>query len=97
MRERVIQEILEKKMIAIVRGVDEEKALKVARALCAGGVTLLVLWNYEFWDAPTQVERYRILANAFTIPGVILMMVAALTLMRKKLDKTAAAEKETGK
>ena len=46
--------------------------------LSAGGVTLLILWNYEFWDAPTLVERYRILANAFTIPGVILMMFAAL-------------------
>ena len=30
------------------------------------------------------------------IPAMV-MMVAALTLMRKKLDKTAAAEKETGK
>lgn len=41
MRERVIQEILDKKIIAIVRGADEEQAMEIARALYEGGITLI--------------------------------------------------------
>jgi len=41
LREQVIQEILDKKVIAIIRGADEEKALQAARALYEGGVTLV--------------------------------------------------------
>ena len=41
MRERVIQEILDKKIIAIVRGVDEAQAVSVAKALYDGGVTMV--------------------------------------------------------
>ena len=41
MRERIIQEILDKKIIAIVRGVDEAQAVSVAKALYDGGVRVL--------------------------------------------------------
>ena len=41
MRERVIQEILDKKIIAIVRGVGPEQCMKVADALYAGGIRLM--------------------------------------------------------
>lgn len=41
MRERVIQEIRDKKIIAIVRGVDEAQALAAAKALYEGGITLV--------------------------------------------------------
>jgi len=41
MRERIIQEILDKKIIAIVRGVDEAQAVSVAKALYDGGVTMV--------------------------------------------------------
>lgn len=41
MRETVIQRILEEKIIAIVRGVEVEKAVKAAKALCDGGVHLV--------------------------------------------------------
>ncbi len=44
----------------------------------AGGMTALVLYLHGYADAVTQADRYRILADAFTIPGVILVMVAAL-------------------
>ena len=44
----------------------------------AGGVSALVLHLHGFADATTLVEQYRILADAFTIPGVILVMLAAL-------------------
>ena len=41
MREQVIKAIEENKIIAIVRGVDVENALKTAKALCKGGIKLI--------------------------------------------------------
>lgn len=52
MRENIIRQILDKKLIAIVRGVDEEKALRVAQALYAGGVSLVeVTFNQKDPDS----------------------------------------------
>lgn len=41
MREDIIQAILKHKIIAIVRGAEEDKALKIAQALHAGGIRLV--------------------------------------------------------
>lgn len=41
MRERIIAEILDRKIIAIVRGIEPEKVVRVAQALYDGGVTLM--------------------------------------------------------
>lgn len=41
MRERIIQEILDKKIISIVRGVDPDKMVRIAEALYQGGVTMI--------------------------------------------------------
>lgn len=41
MRNRIIQEILDRKIISIVRGVEPEKILRIAEALYEGGVTLI--------------------------------------------------------
>ena len=41
MRDAVIQKILDKKAIAIVRGYTPEEVLNLAKALYAGGVELL--------------------------------------------------------
>lgn len=41
LRETVIREILDKKIIAIIRGADPGQALRVAEALHAGGITLV--------------------------------------------------------
>lgn len=41
LRERIIQEILEKKVIAIVRGAEPESLCDIAEALYAGGVTMV--------------------------------------------------------
>ena len=41
MKERIIQEILEKKIISIVRGVEPDKIVRIAEALYEGGVTLI--------------------------------------------------------
>ena len=39
MREQVIKEILERKIIAIVRGATEDEAVRAAEALYKGGVS----------------------------------------------------------
>lgn len=44
----------------------------------AGAVTVLILYLQGFFGLTSQVDRYRVLADAFTIPGVILVMVTAL-------------------
>ena len=41
MRETVIKEIFRQKTIAIIRGADEQQALAAAKALYAGGITLV--------------------------------------------------------
>jgi len=41
MREQVIQQILDQKIIAIIRGVEVEKAVEAAKALYAGGIRLV--------------------------------------------------------
>jgi len=41
MREAIIQQILDKKLIAIVRGLPEQQAVPLAGALLAGGITLI--------------------------------------------------------
>lgn len=43
MRDYVIEQIKKNKVIAIVRGIDAEKCLEVARALYAGGIRLMEL------------------------------------------------------
>lgn len=44
----------------------------------AGLMTLLVLWINNFDTIENQADRLRVLADAFTVPGVIFMLVAAL-------------------
>ena len=41
MREAIIQKVLEKKVIAIVRGVYGEDCLNLAKAICAGGIEMM--------------------------------------------------------
>ena len=41
MREQIIQKVLDKKIVAIVRGVYGEDCVNLARALCEGGIELL--------------------------------------------------------
>ena len=40
-QQEIIQKVLEEKVIAIVRGIETEKCLKVAEALYAGGIRLM--------------------------------------------------------
>ena len=49
--------------------------------LIGGSMTAAVLSLHGFSAAQTAAERYRILCDAFTIPGVVLMMCAVLVLI----------------
>ena len=52
MRERIIQEILDKKIISIVRGVEPDKMVRIAEALYQGGVTMIeVTFNQKNPDS----------------------------------------------
>lgn len=44
----------------------------------AGAATVFILWLRSYGEATAAVARYRILADAFTVPGVLLICVAAL-------------------
>lgn len=55
MRQQVIEKILEKKAIAIVRGIFEEDCLNLAKALLEGGVELLEVT----FDQKSAEERLR--------------------------------------
>lgn len=88
MRERVIKEILDKKIIAIVRGVDEEQALKIAKALYEGGVTMVeVTFNQknpaQFVNTANAIRAInaelgdKMLVGAGTVTSVELVEMAA--------------------
>lgn len=88
MRERIIQEILDKKIISIVRGVETEKILKIAEALYEGGVTLIEVTfnqkNPESWqetaDAIAAIHANmgdKMFVGAGTVTSVELVEMAA--------------------
>lgn len=58
MREAVISEILEKKIIAIVRGVEPAEILRTAQALYDGGITLMeITFNQRDPDSFRQTAQ----------------------------------------
>lgn len=52
-------------------------------AFFGGIITAVTLMAHGFSEAASAVERYTILANGFTIPGVILLMIGVLMLISK--------------
>lgn len=88
MRERVIKEILDKKIIAIVRGVDEAQALAIAKALYEGGITMVeVTFNQknpdQFVNTANAIRAInaemgdKMLVGAGTVTSVELVEMAA--------------------
>ena len=56
--------------------------LKYAVCIIPGGIISAMVLNFHgYSSAGNAVERYRILCDAFTIPGVTLIMVAALVFI----------------
>lgn len=59
--------------------------LKYGITILIGGLMAwLVISQYGYAEAATAAERYRILSDAFTIPGVIFMLCALLVLVANK-------------
>lgn len=88
MRQQVIQRIKEGKIIAIVRGVELEKTVKIAQALYAGGVTMIeVTFNQKFPErfhetadcirAIREAMGDKMLVGAGTVTSVELVDMAA--------------------
>ena len=44
----------------------------------AGLFALLIMYLHGFWETAELVNKYKILADAFTIPGILLIMITAL-------------------
>lgn len=44
----------------------------------AGLFSLVFMWARGLWTVQTPVERYRILADAFSVPGMLLVLFGAL-------------------
>lgn len=56
--------------------------LKYSVTILIGGLMAwLVISQYGYAEAATAAERYRILSDAFTIPGVIFMLCALLVFV----------------
>ena len=88
MRERVINEILKQKIIAIVRGISAEEAVEAAKALYEGGVTLVeVTFNQKapetFVDTARAIRSIKeqmgdkMLVGAGTVTTPVLVQIAA--------------------
>lgn len=88
MRKRIIQEVLDKKIISIVRGVEPEKILKIAEALYEGGVTLIeVTFNQKDPDSWAQTA---VAINAIHTAMGDKMFVGAGTVTSVELVEMAA-------
>lgn len=46
--------------------------------VAAGIFTLLLLWLRDFGSADTLQDQYRILADPFSVPGILLILLTAL-------------------
>ena len=49
--------------------------------LVATAMTIFTTYSYNLAGAATQAERIRILADAFSIPGIVLIMVGFLVIV----------------
>jgi 2-dehydro-3-deoxyphosphogluconate aldolase/(4S)-4-hydroxy-2-oxoglutarate aldolase len=88
MRETIIQEVLNHKIIAIVRGMDQEQTVNIAKALYAGGIRFIeVTFNQkkpeEFYKTADSIRAIReamgdkMYVGAGTVTSVELVDMAA--------------------
>ena len=89
-QQEIIQKVLEEKVIAIVRGIETEKCLKVAEALYAGGIRLMEVPFNAKDPAGDQTTADCIAALAKEYEGR--MLVGAGTVLNtKQVELTAQA------
>ena len=92
MREQVIKTIEENKIIAIIRGVEPEKAIKVAKALYDGGIKMVeVTFNQS---APEKFNHTTDAIKAIkeNFPDILVGAGTVLTVEQVDLAKVAGAE-----
>ncbi len=92
MREQVIKTIEENKIIAIIRGVEPEKAIKVAKALYDGGIKMVeVTFNQS---APEKFNQTTDAIKAIkeNFPDILVGAGTVLTVEQVDLAKVAGAE-----
>ena len=44
-------------------------------------MVFLTLWSHGFWESKELVDKYKILTDAFTIPGVVFILVGCLVAL----------------
>jgi len=89
MRETTIHEILDKRIISIVRGVEPDKMVRIAEALYEGGVTMIeVTFNQKNLDSWQETEPSLPLRPPFCrmLLSRFLMKSRNLNSLRKKTD-----------
>ena len=79
MREKIIQAVLDEKIIAIVRGADPEQCVKVARALYDGGIRLMEITYNQKDPSSWQTTAETIAAIARTFDGRMLVGAGTVT------------------
>lgn len=92
MREEIIKSIEENKIIAIIRGVEPEKAIKVAKALYDGGIKMVeVTFNQS---APEKFNQTTDAIKAIkeNFPDILVGAGTVLTVEQVDLAKVAGAE-----
>ena len=92
MREQVIKTIEENKIIAIIRGVEPEKAIKVAKALYDGGIKMVeVTFNQSAPEKFNQTtDAIKAIKEKF--PDILVGAGTVLTVEQVDLAKVAGAE-----
>lgn len=92
MREEIIKSIEENKIIAIIRGVEPEKAIKVAKALYDGGIKMVeVTFNQS---APEKFNQTTDAIKAIkeNFPDILVGAGTVLTVEQVDLAKVVGAE-----
>lgn len=79
MREKIIQAVLDEKIIAIVRGADPEQCVKVAQALYDGGIRLMEITYNQKDPSSWQTTADTIAAIARTFDGRMLVGAGTVT------------------
>ena len=53
------------------------------------GMVFLTLWFQEFWKQTELVVKYKILSDAFTVPGLVFILVGCLVFLTNEGSLTA--------
>lgn len=58
--------------------------IKYSLTLAIGAALSTIIWSLNSGRIETTVDRYRVLADAFTVPGILLLAVGTLAFISSK-------------